>query len=235
MSDVPPPDIPSANVPIPDDEQLRAIEAIIFASEEPLTPAQITGYLAQDCDVLAGLKILAEHYQGRGVELVMAGGRWHFQTAPDMAHVLRKEKESARKLSRAATETLAIIAYHEPVSRAEIEAIRGVQTSKGTLDVLMETAWIRPAGRRETPGRPLLYATTKDFLTHFGLKTRRDLPGIADLRAAGLLDPVQDAFDEAMGQNIDDDSASCEAESALENTAEAGDDDNGLVITPESP
>lgn len=238
MSDTFPPDSPP-NLPVPDDEQLRAIEAIIFASEEPLTPAQITGYLAQDCDIMAGLKILADHYQGRGVELVTAGGRWHFQTAPDMAHVLRKEREAARKLSRAATETLAIIAYHEPVSRAEIEAIRGVQTSKGTLDVLMETAWIRPAGRRETPGRPLLYATTKEFLTHFGLKTRRDLPGIADLRAAGLLDPVQEAFDDAMGQGKDDDGASSEDEIALEDTSKAPevdhDDDNRLVITPESP
>lgn len=239
MSDALPPDDSPPNLPAPDDEQLRAIEAIIFASEEPLTPVQIADYLGQDCDVMAGLNILAEHYQGRGIKLVMAGGRWHFQTAPDMAHVLRKEREAARKLSRAATETLAIIAYHEPVSRAEIEAIRGVQTSKGTLDVLMETAWIRPAGRRETPGRPLLYATTKEFLTHFGLKTRRDLPGIADLRAAGLLDPVQEAFEDAMGQGNDDDGASSDAENALEDTPEAPeadyDDDNGLVITPKSP
>lgn len=216
MIDTPPSDNmpPSDNIkadnarsdaPLADDEQLRAIEAIVFASEEPLSPAQIADYLAQDCNIVEGLKTLVDHYQGRGVELVMAGGRWHFQTAPDMAHVLRKEREAARKLSRAATETLAIIAYHEPVSRAEIEAIRGVQTSKGTLDVLMETEWIRPAGRRETPGRPLLYATTKEFLTHFGLKTRRDLPGIADLRAAGLLDPVQDAFEDAMAQGGDDD------------------------------
>ena len=130
------------------------------------------------------------HYAGRGVELVERGGRWHFQTAADLAHILRREREESRKLSRAAVETLAIIAYHEPVSRAEIEAIRGVQISKGTLDVLMEAGWVRPAGRREVPGRPLTYATTQEFLTHFGLESRRDLPGIDDLKAAGLLDPV---------------------------------------------
>lgn len=213
---------------IADDEQLRAIEAIVFASEEPLTPPQIGEYLGQDCDIMAALAKLAEYYQGRGVELVVAGGRWHFQTAPDMAHMLRKEREAARKLSRAATETLAIIAYHEPVSRAEIEAIRGVQTSKGTLDVLMETNWIRPAGRRETPGRPLVYATTKDFLTHFGLKSRRDLPGIADLRAAGLLDPVEAAFEEA----FEGDSEGAEDDNA---GADNGDDDNRVANGRENP
>ena len=129
-----------------------------------------------------------------------AGGRWHFQTAPDLAHLLRRTREEVRRLSRAATETLAIIAYHEPVSRAEIEAIRGVQISKGTLDVLMEAGWVRPAGRREGPGRPLLYATSEEFLTHFGLGSRRDLPGIDDLKAAGLLDPL----DEALGGSLDE-------------------------------
>ncbi|MGH6782610.1 MAG: SMC-Scp complex subunit ScpB, partial [Sphingomonadaceae bacterium] len=116
------------------------------------------------------------------------------QTAPDLAHILRRDREEARKLSRAGVETLAIIAYHEPVSRAEIEAIRGVQISKGTIDVLMEAGWVRPAGRREVPGRPLTYATTPAFLAHFGLSSRRDLPGIDDLKAAGLLDPVDLAF-----------------------------------------
>ena len=134
-----------------------------------------------------------QHYEGRGIELVERGGRWHFQTAPDLAHLLRRTREEARRLSRAATETLAIIAYHEPVSRAEIEAIRGVQISKGTLDVLMDAGWVRPAGRREGPGRPLLYATTQEFLTHFGLGSRRDLPGIDDLKAAGLLDPLDES------------------------------------------
>jgi len=135
---------------------------------------------------------LAQHYEGRGVQLVERGKRWHFQTAPDLAHLLRREREEVRRLSRAATEVLAIVAYHEPVSRAEIEAIRGVQTAKGTLDVLMEAGWVRTAGRREVPGRPVIYATTPEFLAHFGLKSRKDLPGIDELRAAGLLERVDD-------------------------------------------
>ena len=139
---------------------------------------------------------LPSHYAGRGIELVERGGRWHFQTAPDLAHILRRERDETRRLSRAAVETLAIIAYHEPVSRAEIEAIRGVQISKGTLDVLMEAGWVRPAGRREVPGRPLTYATTAAFLAHFGLASRRDLPGIDDLKAAGLLDPIDAALEQ---------------------------------------
>jgi len=148
---------------------------------------------------------LGGHYQGRGVELVERGGRWHFQTAADLAHLLRREREDVRRLSRAATEVLAIVAYHEPVSRAEIEAIRGVQTAKGTLDVLMEAGWVRVAGRREVPGRPVIYATTSDFLTHFGLQSRRDLPGIDELRAAGLLEPVDDAFTAFEGEAEADD------------------------------
>jgi segregation and condensation protein B len=144
------------------------------------------------------LKALEEHYAQRGVHLVERGKRWHFETAADLAHLLRTEREQVRRLSRAATEVLAIIAYHEPVSRAEIESIRGVQTSSGTLDVLMEAGWIKLAGRREVPGRPVIYATTPEFLDHFGLSSRRDLPGIDELRAAGLLDPVDEAFDEVM-------------------------------------
>ena len=177
------------------DEYTRHVEAALFASASPLTPDEIAAY-AGEGDVDAALAGLAERYAGHGVELVERGGRWHFQTAPDLAHILRRTREEPRRLSRAATETLAIIAYHEPVSRAEIEAIRGVQISKGTLDVLMEAGWVRTAGRREGPGRPLLYATTPDFLTHFGLGSRRDLPGIDDLKAAGLLDPLdQDNLD----------------------------------------
>ena len=151
-------------------------------------------------DVRPALSQLADHYRGRGVELVERGRRWHFQTAPDLAHLLRREREQVRRLSRAATEVLAIIAYHEPVSRAEIESIRGVQTSGGTLDVLMEAGWVRVAGRREVPGRPVIYATTPEFLAHFGLKSRRELPGIDELRAAGLLDPVEDAFEAAVAE-----------------------------------
>jgi segregation and condensation protein B len=177
--------------------ELRALEAALFAAEAPMTSAELaeaTGVGASD----ALLRELATTYEGRGIELVERGGRWHFQTAPDLAHILRRTREEPRKLSRAGIETLAIVAYHEPVSRAEIEAIRGVQISKGTLDALIEAGWVRPAGRRETPGRPLTYATTRDFLDHFGLLSRKDLPGIEDLRAAGLLDPIDLAMELAL-------------------------------------
>jgi segregation and condensation protein B len=181
------------------DDSVRAVEATLFAAAEPLSAADIAQHVGLGVDVAAALAELERDYAGRGVNLVERGGRWHFQTASDMAHILRLEREEPRRLSRAAVETLAIIAYHEPVSRAEIEAIRGVQISRGTLDVLMEAGWVRPAGRREVPGRPLTYATTQDFLAHFGLQSRRDLPGIDDLRAAGLLDPIDAALAE-MGQ-----------------------------------
>jgi segregation and condensation protein B len=173
------------------DDLTRAVEATLFAAEQPLTVEQISGHLGQ-ADVRAALARLQADYEGRGVLLVERGKRWHFETAPDLAHLLRREKEDVRRLSRAATEVLAIVAYHEPVSRAEIEAIRGVQTAKGTLDVLMEAGWVRVAGRREVPGRPVIYATTPDFLAHFGLGSLRELPGLEELRAAGLLDPVDD-------------------------------------------
>jgi segregation and condensation protein B len=181
------------------DELTRAVEATLFAAEEPLTAEQLSAHLA-GADVREALAELEGHYANRGIRLVERGKRWQFQTAPDLAHLLRREREQARKLSRAATEVLAIVAYHEPVSRAEIEAIRGVQTSAGTLDVLMEAGWVRVAGRREVPGRPVIYATTPEFLSHFGLASRRDLPGIDELKAAGLLDPVDEAYDELTGQ-----------------------------------
>ncbi len=187
------------------DEFARAVEATLFASANPLSREEIAQH-AGDGDVDAALAALADHFAGHGIELVERGGRWHFQTAPDLAHLLRRTREEPRRLSRAATETLAIIAYHEPVSRAEIEAIRGVQMSRGTLDVLMEAGWVRTAGRRETPGRPLLYATTGDFLAHFGLGSRRDLPGIDDLKAAGLLDPLDEgSFQLQLESEGDDD------------------------------
>lgn len=184
------------------DDYLRAVEATLFVAETPLTPAEIRLHVGEGGDLRAALATLVDQYAGRGINLVERGGRWHFQTAPDLAHMLRREKDETRKLSRAATETLAIIAYHEPVSRAEIEAIRGVQVAKGTIDVLMEAGWVRPAGRREVPGRPLIYATTVEFLTHFGLSSRRDLPGLDDLRAAGLLDPVDLALEGLAGQSV---------------------------------
>jgi segregation and condensation protein B len=179
------------------DDLVRAVEATLFAAETPMSAEAISVHLG-GAAVKGALADLAAHYDGRGVQLVERGGRWHFQTAPDLAHLLRREREEVRRLSRAATEVLAIVAYHEPVSRAEIESIRGVQTAKGTLDVLMEAGWVRIVGRREVPGRPVIYATTPDFLTHFGLESRRDLPGIDELRAAGLLDPVDDALAAAL-------------------------------------
>lgn len=177
------------------DEGARAVEATLFASENPMTIADIALYVGEEVDIRAALNDLQNDYAGRGISLVKTGDRWHFQTAHDLSHLLRRERAELRKLSRAGMETLAIIAYHEPVSRAEIEAIRGVQVAKGTLDVLMEAGWVRPAGRREVPGRPLIYATTAEFLTHFGLQSRRELPGIDDLKAAGLLDPVDLAME----------------------------------------
>ena len=176
-------------------DDVRAVEAVLFAAAEPLSRDDIQAHVGEGVAVELALGELAAFYAGRGVNLVERGGRWHFQTAADLAHILRRQRDESRRLSRAAVETLAIIAYHEPVSRAEIEAIRGVQISKGTLDVLMEAGWVRPAGRREVPGRPLTFATTQEFLTHFGLKSRRDLPGIDDLKAAGLLDPVDTALE----------------------------------------
>jgi segregation and condensation protein B len=185
------------------DELTRAVEAVLFAAIEPMTVDAIRAHLGNADNIRGVLDEIQADFAGRGIELVRRGDRWHFQTAGDMAHLLRRDKEEARKLSRAGIETLAIIAYHEPATRAEIEAIRGVQISKGTLDVLMEAGWIRPAGRREVPGRPLLYATTPEFLAHFGLASRRDLPGIDDLKAAGLLDPIDLALEHA-GEREDD-------------------------------
>lgn len=205
------------------DDLVRAVEAALFAAEEPMTVEQISAHLA-GAEVKPALAELAEFYSERGIRLVERGKRWHFETAPDLAHLLRREREQVRRLSRAATEVLAIVAYHEPVSRAEIEAIRGVQTAKGTLDVLMEAGWVRVAGRREVPGRPVIYATTPEFLAHFGLKSLKELPGIDELRAAGLLDPVDDEMiEEAMAANSEDDGESAEEDGAEEPYAEAPD------------
>ena len=174
------------------DDVVRAVEAVLFAAAGPLTVAAIAVHVGGD--VAAALDTLQAQYAGRGVALVRRGDGWHFQTAADLAPLLRRDRAETRRLSRAGVETLAIIAYHEPVTRADIEAIRGVQIAKGTLDVLLEAGWIRPAGRRETPGRPSTWATTPGFLRHFGLADRRDLPGLDDLKAAGLLDPVDRAL-----------------------------------------
>lgn len=197
----------------PPDDFTRAVEAVLFAAETPLTLDAIRAHVGSG-DVRAALDQLTADYAGRGIAIVRRGERWQFQTAPDMAHMLRRDREEPRKLSRAGIETLAIIAYHEPVTRAEIEAIRGVQISKGTLDVLMEAGWVKPAGRREVPGRPLMFATTPAFLVHFGLQSRRDLPGIDDLRAAGLLDPVDLAFDRLEGDGDGDRGGDADGEMA---------------------
>ncbi len=191
-----------------DMEYLRIAEAALFAAEKPLTRDNIAEFLPEGVPVQPLLDTLAESYAPRGVNLVERGGKWHFQTAPDLGDMLRREQEQQRKLSRAALETLAIIAYHEPVTRAQIEEIRGVSISKGTLDVLMEAGWVRPAGRREVPGRPMLYATTSHFLVHFGLESRRDLPGLGELKAAGLLDPIDTALTQLQFEAAEDEDES---------------------------
>ena len=210
----------------------RAVEACLFAAEEPMTREAISVHLG-DADVKEALAELQTQYEGRGVVLVERGKRWQFQTAPDLAHLLRREKEQLRRLSRAATEVLAIIAYHEPVSRAEIEAIRGVQTSGGTLDVLMEAGWVRVAGRREVPGRPVIYATTTEFLSHFGLSSLKDLPGIDEMKAAGLLDPVDDAFETMIAEK--EQKAAEDAAAEADRAADAADAEERLADAGFSP
>ena len=167
---------------------IRLIEALLFASAEPLPEKDLARYCVEGTDIKAVLARLQSDYAGRGVNLVERGNSWAFRTAADLTDRLRIEKTQVRKLSRAAVETLAVIAYHQPVSRAEIETIRGVATARGTLDVLIEADWIKPGRRRETPGRPGTWVTTESFLDHFGLGGLADLPGVDELKAAGLLD-----------------------------------------------
>ena len=169
-------------------EQERMIEAVLFASTEPVTVAELTSRLPHGCDAAEALLHLRKRYEGRGVNLVRVGDAHAFRTAPDLGHLMRKETVEQRKLSRAAIETLAIVAYHQPVTRAEIEEIRGVAVSRGTVDQLLEMEWIRFGRRRMTPGRPVTFVVTEQFLDHFGLESARDLPGLKELRAAGLLD-----------------------------------------------
>ena len=169
-------------------EHLRMLEALLFASDQPLSEKLLAERLPDGADIATLLATLEADYRARGVNLVHIAGQWMFRTAPDLAFLLRVEVQDQRRLSRAGTETLAIIAYHQPVTRAEIEEIRGVGLSKGTLDVLLEIGWVRPMGRRHTPGRPVTYGTTDGFLTHFGLESLEVLPGFDELKAAGLLD-----------------------------------------------
>lgn len=169
------------------ERNLRIVEALLFASAEPLAPADIAVYLGEGADIDALLATLAGRYAGRGVNLVRRGGKWAFRTAEDLGFLLRREETESRALSRAALETLSIIAYHQPATRAEVEEVRGVATGKGTLDLLMEAGWVRMRGRRRTPGRPVTYGTTEAFLDHFGLESLADLPGLEELKGAGLL------------------------------------------------
>ena len=167
---------------------LRLLEALLFASENPIPEKVIADRLPEGVDIQTLLRKLTAMYKNRGVNLVKAGKNWAFRTAPDVRAQLVVEKEMTRKLSRAAVETLAIVAYHQPITRAEIEEIRGVSVSRGTLDVLLEASWVRPRGRRRTPGRPVTWGTTESFLDHFGLEGLDDLPGLDDLKASGLID-----------------------------------------------
>ena len=165
----------------------REIEALLFAAAGPLSDADLAERLPEGADVAGAIAAPQARYQGRGVELVCVAGRWRFQTAADLAWLMTDERDEPRRLSRAAQETLAIIAYHQPVTRAEIEAVRGVQASRGTLDVLLELGLVRMRGRRRTPGRPVTFGTTDAFLEHYGLASIGDLPGAAEMKAAGLL------------------------------------------------
>ncbi|MFP6760281.1 MAG: SMC-Scp complex subunit ScpB [Rhodospirillales bacterium] len=167
---------------------LRLLEALLFASENPIPEKVIADRFPEGVDIQTLLRKLTAMYKNRGVNLVKAGKNWAFRTAPDVRAQLVVEKEMTRKLSRAAVETLAIVAYHQPITRAEIEEIRGVSVSRGTLDVLLEASWIRPRGRRRSPGRPVTWGTTESFLDHFGLEGLDDLPGLDDLKASGLID-----------------------------------------------
>jgi segregation and condensation protein B len=169
-------------------EQERMVEAILFATADPVTVKELEGRMPHGCDPAEALAYLRKRYNGRGVSLVKIGDAWALRTAPDLGFLMQKETVETRKLSRAAVETLAIVAYHQPVTRAEIEEIRGVSVSRGTVDQLIELEWIRFGRRRMTPGRPVTFVVTQDFLDHFGLESARDLPGLQELRSAGLLE-----------------------------------------------
>ncbi len=189
-------------------EQERMIEAILFASAEPISKKAIANRLPHGCDVSEAMVHLRKRYEGRGVKLVKVDDAWAFRTSPDLGFLMQKERYETRKLSRAAIETLAIIAYHQPATRAEIEEIRGVSVSSGTIDLLLELEWIRLGRRRMTPGRPVTFVVTQVFLDHFGLESERDLPGVKELRDSGLLDNRP-----APGASLED----IEAEGDLEN------------------
>ncbi len=209
-------------------EEVRLLEALLFASKEPLDEKILSARLPAGADLKTALQILQREYAPRGVNLVKVGGKWAFRTASDLAWLLTREAIQPRKLSRAAIETLAIIAYHQPVTRAEIEDVRGVSMSKGTIDVLLETGWIRPRGRRKVPGRPITYGTSDEFVSHFGLEQLSDLPGLDELKGSGLLDGrLPPGFSVPMPS---DDPALRDDEDPLE----PGDLDFGLAPRPET-
>ncbi len=209
--------------------ELRMLEAMLFAATEPVDEDQLVARLPEGCDLGALLSQLVEDYAGRGVNLTRVAGKWAFRTSDDLSGQLRIEKIVPRKLSRAAVETLAIIAYHQPVTRGEVEEIRGVALSRGTLDVLLEASWIRPLGRRRTPGRPTTWGTSHLFLEHFGLDSLADLPGVDELKAAGLLDtrPATAIFSENLTV---DDGAEGEAEDS--EFVDGADSDESLQPLP---
>ncbi|MDB5408122.1 MAG: segregation and condensation protein [Rhodospirillales bacterium] len=211
-------------------QDLRLVEALLFASAHPLDDAALAARLPEGSDVVGLVAELTEIYRNRGVNVVRISGGWSFRTAPDLAPRLNLERVLARKLSRAAIETLAIIAYHQPVTRGEIEEIRGVVINRGTLDTLMEAGWVRPKGHRQTPGRPATWVTTPEFLLHFGLDNLTDLPGVDELKAAGLLDSRPSA---TLGEMIaEPESATDEGE---ESDDELGDDEPGADDAGEPP
>ena len=210
MSDAPDPDLEAdVEVSTPDlADTVRRMEALLFAAAGPLSLDDLAKRLPEASDVEAGIVALQAQYAGRGVELVCVADCWRFQTAADLAFLMTEERDEPRRLSRAAQETLAIIAYHQPVTRAEIESVRGVQASRGTLDVLLELGLVRMRGRRRTPGRPVTYGTTDAFLEHYGLASLADLPGMAEMRAAGLLSldlPADFALPQPGGAEGDED------------------------------
>lgn len=211
-------------------EVRRMVEAILFASQRPLKKEEIASRLPSADGLEAHLDAIEEDFSGRGFRLVQRGGTYQFQTASDLAFLLREEMEDTRRLSRAAVETLSIIAYHQPITRSEIEDLRGVSLSRGTLDVLLEAEWIRPRGRKQVPGRPVLYATTDHFLTHFGLEGLDDLPGLSDLRAAGLLDPIDDVLNRMLeaSQNAENGTEPSEGEEQVDmEFGEGAEEDRG--------
>jgi len=214
-------------------------EALLFAAVEPLDEGSIAGQLPNDVDVAATMAALTEAYAERGVNVIHIGGKWSFRTASDLKHLLERHVTLPKRLSRAAVETLAIIAYHQPVTRAEIEDIRGVGMSRGTLDTLMETGWVRPKGRRRVPGRPITYGTSEEFLEHFGLEDVGDLPGLDELKATGLLRPEPPAslFAEAHAEAAAADAEAGENEDDDGQTDDALEDDfeNESSIVPMTP